>query len=74
MMKRLLTGLLAFGFSVGALAQGMPDFEEVDQNDDGMISEDEASQVEGLDFAAADTNEDGSIDRVEYATAETESQ
>lgn len=70
MMKRLAIGLLAFGFSAGALAQGLPEFEEVDQNDDGMISQEEAASVEGLDFATADTNQDGSIDRVEYATAD----
>ncbi len=72
MSKRLLIGLLAFGFSAGAIAQEMPDFEEVDQNDDGMISQEEAAEVEGLDFATADTNQDGSIDRVEYATAGSE--
>lgn len=71
MMKRIAISLLAIGFSAGALAQqGLPDFEEVDQNDDGMISQEEAAQVEGLDFASADTNQDGSIDRVEYATAD----
>lgn len=72
MSKRLTVGLLALGFSAGALAQDLPDFEEVDQNDDGMISEDEAAEVEGLDFETADTNQDGSIDRVEYATTQTE--
>lgn len=72
MMKRLLIGLMAFGFSAGALAQDRPDFEEVDQNDDGMISQEEAAEVEGLDFESADTNGDGSIDRVEYVTADTE--
>ncbi len=70
MLKRLTIGFLAFGFSVGALAQELPNFEEVDQNDDGMISQEEAAQIEGLDFAEADTNQDGSIDRVEYATAQ----
>lgn len=72
MKERLLIGLMALGFSAGALAQGMPEFEEVDQNDDGMISEEEAAEVEGLDFATADTNQDGYIDRVEYATAGSE--
>lgn len=66
-MSKLVTFLAAMGFSMAALAQELPAFEEVDQNGDGMISEAEASAVEGLDFATADTNQDGSISREEYS-------
>ena len=50
-----------------AVAQELPAFEEVDQNGDGTIAATEASAVEGLDFATADANQDGSISREEYA-------
>ncbi|HEX9876635.1 MAG TPA: hypothetical protein VGC50_08300 [Gammaproteobacteria bacterium] len=65
-MKSLLTFLAAMGFALAAVAQEMPSFEDVDLNGDGAISESEASVVEGLDFAAADANQDGGIDRDEY--------
>jgi hypothetical protein len=68
-MKRLTTFLAALGFSVAALAQELPAFEDIDQNSDGMISEAEAGVVEGLDFASADTNQDGSLSREEYQQA-----
>lgn len=71
-MKKGLTGLLILGFSGAAIAQGLPSFDEVDANGDGMISEEEAGAVEGLDFATADTNQDGSIDRAEYAEVSAE--
>lgn len=66
-MKRSLVSLLILGFAGGALAQDLPAFEEVDQNGDGAISEEEAQAVEGLDFASADTNQDGQLDRAEWA-------
>jgi hypothetical protein len=65
-MKSLLTFLAAMGFAMAAAAQELPSFEDVDLNGDGAISESEASVVEGLDFAAADANQDGGIDRDEY--------
>ncbi|HSG65441.1 MAG TPA: hypothetical protein VLD39_10585 [Gammaproteobacteria bacterium] len=65
-MRTLLTFLAATGLSTAALAQGLPAFEEVDQDHDGVISPAEAGAVEGLDFAAADANQDGSISREEY--------
>ena len=49
-----------------AFAQGLPAFEEVDQNSDGQISQQEAGVVEALDFATADADQDGTIDRSEY--------
>lgn len=64
-MKKLL-GLFALGFSALALAQGNPPFEEVDSNQDGNISQEEAAVVEGLDFATADANQDGQLSREEY--------
>lgn len=64
-------GLIAFGFSAAALAQGsMPTFEEVDANGDGLISQEEAQAIEGLDFATADANQDGSLSRDEYSAVE----
>lgn len=69
-MKALSATLLALGFSAAAVAQQQaPSFEEVDQNSDGMISQEEAQQVEGLDFATADENQDGQLDRQEYQQA-----
>ena len=65
-MRTITTFLALLGFSVAALAQALPAFEEVDQNGDGMISEAEAAEVEALDFATADTNQDGAISREEY--------
>lgn len=72
MNKRFSISMLILGFSAAAVAQGLPAFEEVDANGDGQISEEEASAVEGLDFATADTNQDGSIDRAEYSEAMAE--
>lgn len=68
-MRKSLISLMILGFSGAAVAQGLPAFEEVDANGDGMISEEEAEAVEGLDFATADANQDGAIDRVEYEEA-----
>jgi hypothetical protein len=64
---RTLFVLTALGFSAAAIAQGLPAFEDVDQNGDGLISEAEAAIVEGLDFASADANQDGAIDPQEYS-------
>ncbi len=68
-MKKSLISLLMLGFAGGALAQELPSFEEVDANGDGAISEQEAQAVEGLDFATADANQDGQLDRAEWAEA-----
>lgn len=72
MNAKVSVTLLALGFTGVALAQGTPGFEEVDQNSDGMISQEEAASVEGLDFATADTNQDGSLDRTEYESASSQ--
>jgi hypothetical protein len=69
-VKKLTTLFVTvLGFSTGAVAQEMPAFDDVDQNGDGLISQAEASTVEGLDFAETDANQDGSIDRAEYEQA-----
>jgi len=68
-MKKLSITLLALGFAGVALAQDAPSFEEVDANQDGSISREEAAAVEGLDFSTADANQDGSLDRQEYQAA-----
>ena len=75
MKARVTATLLALGFSAAVIAQQQaPAFEEVDQNSDGMISQQEAEQVEGLDFATADTNQDGQLDRQEYEQATQQQQ
>ncbi len=70
-MKRVMVTLLALGFSAIAFAQqsSAPPFEQVDTNNDGMISRAEAAKVEGLDFSQADTNNDGHLSRQEYDAA-----
>jgi len=66
-MKRYLPlALLAIGVSGVALAANMPTFDQIDTNHDGKISKEEASKVEGLDFATWDANQDGYISRDEY--------
>lgn len=64
-MKKSIA-LLAFAFSGVALAQALPSFDEVDANHDGLVTKDEASKIEGLDFATCDKNQDGSVSREEY--------
>jgi hypothetical protein len=61
----LPVALLIAGFSGAALAQ-LPAFEEVDANQDGVISQEEAAAIEGLDWATADANQDGQLDQAEY--------
>ena len=81
-MKTLAVTLLGVGLSVaafaqqpaesppGPVAQSAPQpFEVTDKNADGKVSRDEASTVQGLDFAAADANRDSMLDRPEYMAA-----
>jgi hypothetical protein len=44
-------------------------FDLVDQDDDGLVSLEEAKTVDGLDFAAADADESSSLSRQEYSLA-----
>jgi hypothetical protein len=64
-----LIGIAVLGFSAAALAQSAVPFEDVDANGDGVISQEEAAAIEGLDMATADTNQDGVLDRAEYEAA-----
>ncbi len=52
---------------VGVSAQ--TSFTLADQNDDGFVSRDEASTVEGLDFSAADADSNAQLSPDEYRTA-----
>lgn len=49
-----------------------PAFEDVDTNGDGVLSQEEAAAVEGLDFTAADTDQNGSLSKDEYEAATSE--
>ena len=69
MNSKLLTTAIALSFSGLALAQNAPAFEEVDTNGDGSIDRQEASVIEGIDFALADANQDGVLNREEYEAA-----
>ena len=46
-----------------------PAFNELDKDHDGMLTKAETTAVKGLDFAKADTNKDGRLDRAEYEAA-----
>jgi hypothetical protein len=46
-----------------------PTFESVDTNKDGVITQNEALAVPGLDFAAADTDKSKTLSRQEFAAA-----
>src|SRR5882672_1953592 len=46
-----------------------PSFQVADKNKDGQISRQEASGIQGLDFAAADTNNSSFLDLNEYMVA-----
>jgi hypothetical protein len=47
----------------------LPSFEDVDTNENGVISESEATMVPGLDFESADSNQDGVLSRTEFEAA-----
>lgn len=50
----------------GAAAYAQPGFEELDENEDGRLSAEEVSTVEGLDWHRADADGDASLDRKEF--------
>lgn len=68
MKKTLTTVALLAGISGLAFAQSVA-FEEIDVNQDGMITAEEGAVVEGMDFGAADLNGDGMLDKAEYEAA-----
>ena len=72
MNKHGISALLLLGISSIALAQEAPAFEEVDTNNDGQISREEAAAIEGFDFASADKDQNGSLSREEYEAAQAE--
>jgi hypothetical protein len=47
----------------------MPVFESVDKNNDGALTRKEARGVSGLKFSDADTDDDASLDELEYSAA-----
>ena len=69
MSKRLMTTLAALGLFSGVALAAPPAFQDIDTNNDGVITQEEASKVEGLDMASADTNGDGQLSQQEYEAA-----
>ena len=65
---RVLALVSALGFA-GTAAATSPSFEELDKNADGLLSEEEAAALRGLDFAKADLDKSGWLDRSEYEAA-----
>ena len=70
MSKKTLAALALITFSGAALA-GAPAFADVDTDQNGMISAEEASAA-GMDITKADANQDGSVDEAEYKAATAE--
>lgn len=48
-------------------------FEQADKNQDGKVDADEAREIDGFNFAAADSDADRALTRAEYRTALIES-
>lgn len=69
MIKRSLTALMALGMFSGVALAAPPAFQDVDINKDGVITAEEAAQVEGLDMTIADANGDGKLTMQEYEAA-----
>lgn len=66
MFKKILVALsFAALASTSALAAT---FDEVDADQDGMVSAEEA-QAAGIDMTTADANQDGSLDQGEFEAA-----
>ncbi|WP_417227085.1 hypothetical protein [Amphritea sp.] len=68
---KTLCAIALTAVSATAFAVEMPEFKAVDSNADGVISQEEAKGVEGLEavFMAADVNKDGQLDELEYTEA-----
>ena len=69
MIRRSLTALAALGMFSGIAMAAPPAFQDVDINQDGAITAEEAAQVEGLDMTTADVNGDGKLTMEEYTAA-----
>ena len=67
-MRSVLAVMAMFGLASAAYAAS-PAFNELDKDHDGMLTKAETATVKGLDFAKADTNKDGRLDRAEYEAA-----
>lgn len=67
MKKAFIPAALIFSASVAFAGVHM--FEELDTDQDGSLSQEEAAAAEGLDFDAADTDMDGSVSQEEFKTA-----
>ncbi|TLF47292.1 EF-hand domain-containing protein [Halomonas urmiana] len=65
----LLAVALLFGSGV-AIAEGTDKFTELDANQDGSLSQEEVSGVEGLEFESADSDGNGSLSQEEFKTAQ----
>lgn len=61
------------GAAVAATGE-MPSFSRADRDASGAIEQDEADQIEGLDFMSADTDRDRQLSRSEYEAATQPSQ
>lgn len=59
----------AAGAAAGQERAGWPSFSELDRNNTGFISQDDAANVPGLDFSTADVDGDGRLSRQEYEAA-----
>ena len=66
-ISSVLTVIGVVALASAAFAAGA--FNELDKDRDGLLTKAEASSVKGLDFAKADTNRDGRLDRAEYEAA-----
>lgn len=67
-MRTLILPVLLLA-ALPAFAAAPLTFEEVDTDGDGLISADEAANVEGLDFNVADGDNDGTLTVDEYDIA-----
>jgi hypothetical protein len=70
MSKWLNAAVLVASVAIASVAFAeAPAFDDIDANKDGKLSKAEASAVKGLDFAKADRDQNGTLDRVEYEAA-----